>query len=309
MHNYLFRAGKGAKPLARMVGSAIEVYLTYVLNPLCLRMPHYYRALHVYMHHVEDNGPDDIHGTLSYDRASYFAFSRASLAKGISLSLPVDIYLYLGRRKKHAQQRVVLFGFLYWLVMIGGLAIINWPGAVLIVALRFFSGVYHVTNNFSWHGFVDLNNPDNIALNTINVYGLNDHGELGAAAHIEHHLHPGLHWSRLYIIAKENESQHLLQKAVLLKSGWSMGFNLLFALWSRRFDLIRNYVVMPRDIGRDEFHQIVWDRTRPQNPVVRSSFVDRVDLLFGKVVARISFGRVPSVEEAQRAAVMRLTAL
>jgi fatty acid desaturase len=309
MHNYVFRARKDASVAARSIASTVDFYLDYVLNPLCLRIPNYYRAIHVYMHHVEDNGPHDIHGTLPYDRASYFAFSRACLTKGWSLIAPVDIYLYLGGRKKRRQQRLVLLGYLYWLGTIGLLALVNWPGALLVAALRFYSGVYHVTNNFSWHGFVDLKNPGNLALNSINVYGLNTHGELGAAAHIEHHLYPGMHWSKLYAIAKENQSGHLQQDAVLLWSDWSMGFNLLCALWTRRFDLIGNYVMSRGPSGEKEFHQMIWDRTRPQYQTERFRFADRLDELCGKIVARMLLGRLPGVEEAHQIAQNRFAAL
>ena len=39
---------------------ALQFYFDYVLSLLALRPPYYYRVQHVYIHHAEDNGPNEL---------------------------------------------------------------------------------------------------------------------------------------------------------------------------------------------------------------------------------------------------------
>ena len=62
---------------------------------LTIRMPEFYRIQHVYVHHVEDNGPDDTQSTMAYDRTSFLDYSRHALVQGLDLLTGCLVIPYL----------------------------------------------------------------------------------------------------------------------------------------------------------------------------------------------------------------------
>ena len=102
IHNRIFNPKPGASDATRRTLKACQVYFDKVLSLLSARVPDYYRIQHVYVHHVEENGPDDTHDIIMTARASDFARHASGKASGIRLS----VIPYLRRRKRAPVARV-----------------------------------------------------------------------------------------------------------------------------------------------------------------------------------------------------------
>ena len=123
-----------------------------------LRPPYYYRVQHVYIHHVEDNGPDDSQSTMTYDRTSYLDFCRHAFKQGLDLVSGYTDFRYLQARGKKRQIRELLRGLAIWYAMLSrrcGLQPNRRP-ALLFVS-RFLGGNMQSLVAFWQHGLVDPN--------------------------------------------------------------------------------------------------------------------------------------------------------
>ena len=69
----------------KRVLAACQWLFEYPVTLLTIRVPEFYRIQHVYVHHVEGNGPDDTQSTMAYDRTSFLDFSRHALLQGLDL--------------------------------------------------------------------------------------------------------------------------------------------------------------------------------------------------------------------------------
>ena len=74
IHTRVFAPKIGANPRVKMLLNALQFYFEYIFALLTSRVPGFYRVQHVYVHHVEDNGPLDTQTTLPYDRTSFYRF-------------------------------------------------------------------------------------------------------------------------------------------------------------------------------------------------------------------------------------------
>ena len=75
IHTRVFSPKIGASPRIKALLSTLQFYFEYVFSVLTSRAPGFYRVQHVYVHHVEANGPLDTQTTLPYDRTSSSSIS------------------------------------------------------------------------------------------------------------------------------------------------------------------------------------------------------------------------------------------
>src|SRR5262249_32102171 len=101
IHNHLF-AHAHLRGRERLVVGTLDLYQAWILNPVCLRMPNWYRVQHVVVHHAEDNGVEDTQSTLPYDRTSYLDFARSAFRVALSMCFAVDVLRYLARHRRRA---------------------------------------------------------------------------------------------------------------------------------------------------------------------------------------------------------------
>lgn len=240
LHNNLFRS-RHLKGRVKIVVFLTNKYLRYLLNPMCCRIPGYYRTQHIYIHHVENNGVNDNQTTVFRDRASFFDFCAHALSIGLSYSFALDVYAYFRRRGKLKLCRSMTWGLLSWYLGLVSIAFFN-PGAAIVVFItRFFIGVEIASANYIWHGFVDISDPENIYKNTVNVVK-KDFPTIGAL-HVRHHVYGGENWAEQCHASAEtaraSEKNHALvfnavHPNVLLKALWMKDFrhlaSILFSL-------------------------------------------------------------------------------
>ena len=98
IHTRVFSPKVGTSPRIKALLKALQFYFEYIFALLTSRVPGFYRVQHVYVHHVEDNGPLDTQTTLPYDRTSFFDFSRHAFWQGVDLVTGGLLIGYLAKK-------------------------------------------------------------------------------------------------------------------------------------------------------------------------------------------------------------------
>ena len=297
IHNHLFRARKGASGWSSLVPRMMNRYLRGVLNPLFCRMPAYYRVQHIYIHHVENNGLDDVQSTVKHDRTSFFDFCIFALKCGASFSFAHDVISYLRRKGKRRPVRQLLTGAAYWVLLLAAIAVHNPGAALLLFCARFFFGTAIALNAYVWHGLADPGDPGNVFLNSINVR-TSASGSPGAL-HMRHHQYMGEHWS-VQCVASQEELDAAAKEGALTLNAISPNL-FLKALWARRFDLIAQAVVKPEqaaisaETDMNALCTVINERTGSAIALRRSRTRLRLDSACGRMFSRyiVPGGKLP----------------
>jgi len=285
IHNQFFNVRHMKPSVAKLVVWLTGMYLRLILNPLCSRIPHFYRVHHVYMHHVENNSTNDLQTTAYLDRTSFIDFCTHSLRLAISNSFGVDLFRYLDERgaKKHA--RLLLLGLGGWFLAVALVAVYSPLAAVIILLAHFLGAVPGAIATYVWHGFIDNAHCDDVYRNTINVVHQQD-TVVSGSLHLRHHLKGGEHWSRQFQLTQEDKDNCERNGALLLRP--MPGPLLLRALWTGSFDRIADYVVSigtePKENERTS--ALLKERTKPLVVRPRSAAWQRLDQTLGRLVSR-----------------------
>jgi fatty acid desaturase len=233
MHNRVFSPNSHCNALTRAALRSLSLWHEYALTLFMGRIPHRYRIQHIYVHHVENNGPRDPQSTLPYDRTSYFAFCRFALKMGMNSTLPFDVSRYLIRARRYRLLVFLHVNILAYIALVVTLFLVNPPAAFLLLALRFSFGVGAALLNFYEHGLIDPAVPSDAYRNAATVaLAADDHGTLGNDLHIAHHLHPGRHWSQLIEEARANAAVYHDRGAIVYRDTRGIVRKVLM----RRFD-------------------------------------------------------------------------
>ncbi|AMO93228.1 fatty acid desaturase family protein [Collimonas fungivorans] len=285
IHNHFFNVRHMKPGAAKVVVWLTGKYLRLILNPLCSRIPHFYRVHHVYMHHVENNSINDLQTTAYLDRTSFIDFCTHSLRLAISNSFGVDLYRYLDERGAKKHTRLLLLGLGGWFLGIALIAVYSPFAAVIILLVHFLGAVPGAISTYIWHGFIDNAHCDDVYRNTINAVSPPGTAVFGSL-HLRHHLKGGEHWTRQYQLSQEDKDKCERNGALLLRP--MRGPLLLRALWTGSFDLIADYVVSigaePKD--KERTSALLKERTRPLVVRPRSPAWQRLDQTLGGVVSR-----------------------
>ena len=205
-----------------------------VLRILSGRIPDFYRIQHVYVHHVEDNGPDDSQSTMPYDRTSFLDFSRHALRQGLDLVSGYIVIPYLRRRNKARQLRELLRGIAVWYAFLIVLAIFNPIASALIFFSRLFGGNIQSMIAFYQHGVIDASDVYDVHGNTMD-YHRTDHGNLGDDYHVEHHLKPARHWSKYYEEFERESANAGGHRSFVMNKEMFTPLAFVGALWSKDY--------------------------------------------------------------------------
>jgi fatty acid desaturase len=152
----------------------------------------------------------------------------------VNSTLPWDISRYLLRTRRYRALAVLYANLLTYAAVMAFVWALNPAAALLLLALRFSSGVGTALLNFYEHGLVDPRDPENIyrSAPTIDPGADDGHGCLGSDFHIAHHLHPGHHWSRLVGEAHASSARYRATDAVVFSDARGVVRDLL----RRQFD-------------------------------------------------------------------------
>jgi fatty acid desaturase len=285
IHNHFFRTSHLEQWGDRVIVGGIGWFLDYVLNPMCGRIPNWYRVQHVAVHHAEDNGPEDNQSTIHYDRMSFFDTGKAALKFAISMVLPIDVVLYLARKRRQRPLRRIVVSMAGYYGAVGALAMVHWPSAAFMVLMRFLFGQSGTLTYYQWHVFADPADPMNNYKSSVNLTdGTNDHGYFGVGVHIEHHLHQARHWSQLAADATANRSAYEREEVILLTNGAN---SIMKAIWRRRYDELASVMKAAdgSELPLEKLRELVWSRTRPLQDVPRPALYAKLDDFVGRAVA------------------------
>jgi len=198
IHRRVFRT-RDHHGSTRWVFAVSRWLVEQVLCTMCLRMPGWYRIQHLYIHHVENSGIDDTQSTNRHP-VGFIGFCRSALAFSISLVAPIDVLAYLVRRSRRRPARELLAAIARHYAMLAAIAWVNpWFTMGYLAIRASIGGVASTVYFYLWHGLIVRRGPrPGVLANTIDVVDSSTgHAFLGENYHIEHHLHPARHWSRL----------------------------------------------------------------------------------------------------------------
>lgn len=287
MHNRIFTPRIGASPRVKRVLSTCQWIFEYPVTLLTIRMPEFYRIQHVYIHHVEDNGPDDTQSTMTYDRTSFLDYSRHALVQGLDLLTGCLVIPYLMRKNKKRQIKELLKGMAIFYALVVAIAVINPIAAGLVVVSRMLGGQILSFFAFFQHGLIDPHDVLNVHGNTINYEG-DEHGHLGADFHVEHHLKPARHWSVYRDEARKETSAHEHgHRAMVVDKGYYSPLGMMRALWTRDFAGVATRAHVsgladePTAIARH-----VEERTRPIGDIELTGWMGYLDRCLGQVMGK-----------------------
>jgi hypothetical protein len=286
IHTRVFSPKIGTSPRIKALLKTLQFYLEYILGLLTSRVPGFYRVQHVYVHHVEDNGPLDTQTTQPYDRTSFFDFSRHAFWQGVDLVTGCLLIGYLAKKGKTRQIREVVRGLSIWYAALLAVALFNPLAAMYLFVSRFLGGAFITLVTFYQHGLVDPNEVHEVHANTIDYAG-SEHGNLGFDYHVEHHLRPARHWSQYYeefARASEKDAGH---PAIVMQKDQFGPLALVAALWRKDYPAIARYARL-HDVPEDdaeELARIVRERARPIGAPERSGISADIDAVVSRVMA------------------------
>jgi len=286
-HTRVFSPKIGASPRIKLLLKALQFYFEYVFALLTARAPDFYRVQHVYVHHVEDNGPHDTHTTLPYDRTSFLDFSRHAFWQSIDLVCGCRLINYLLGKGKTRQIREVARGLFIWWAMILVVAVFNPIGAAYLFLSRLFGGNFITLITFYQHGLVDPNDPHEVHGHTIDYVGA-EHGNLGFDYHVEHHQKPARHWSQYYEeharLTEMNGGGH---PAVIMQKEQFGPLHFVAALWRKDYPEIARHAHLHNipEGNADELARVVKERARSIGAVEPSGLSADIDAVVSRIMA------------------------
>ncbi len=195
----------------------LERFMVYFLNPFFGQTFWSYGAHHIGMHHVEENGIDDLSSTERYQRDSFLDFLQYFFTFFVVAGSTLPRYFLQKGRKKLLYRSLLSEGiyftfmaFFFYLNPVGTLVVFLVP----LLVIRFFM----ISGNWVQHAFI---NPESrtrpmdyslVCLDTpYNQICFND------GYHIQHHENPSLHWSELPHAFDKKCEDYLKEGAVLFR--------------------------------------------------------------------------------------------
>lgn len=287
MHNRIFTPRIGSTPRVKRILAVCQWIFEYPVTLLTIRIPEFYRIQHVYIHHVEGNGPDDTQSTMAYDRTSFLDYGRHALLQGLDLLTGCLVIPYLRRKGKNRQIRELLHGMAIFYAIVAIVAVFNPIAAGLIVGSRLLGGQILSFFAFFQHGLIDAHDVSDVHGNTVNYEG-DEHGHLGADFHVEHHLKPARHWSTYREASrKETEAHEEGHRALVIDKSFYSPLGMMRALWTRDYIGVAAVASM-RGLGSDAsmIAAEVQERTRPIGEPARTGFSATLDRWLGQVMGR-----------------------
>lgn len=171
-------------------------YLPWIVGPFFGQTPNTYYSHHIWMHHPENNLPEDESTTMPYQRnklSHFFMYFFDFLAIGM-----VRLIGYFKRKNRKNLIINSLAGELLYIALCIGLSFVNWQATLFVFILPIIvSRFIMMLGNWTQHAFVDPQDPGNAYKNSITCINVKyNHLCWNDGYHISHHIRPGMHWTK-----------------------------------------------------------------------------------------------------------------
>lgn len=231
-----------------------------VLAPLYGMTPYTYFAHHVGMHHLENNGPDDLSSTQDYTRDSVFDFVRYFTR--FVLMTPIDLGLYMYRRKRMKIMRRMLTSEFGCYALYAGLALWRpWAALFAFILPLAITRFLMMAGNWGQHAFVDADDPSNSYKNSITCVNCRyNRRAFNDGYHIGHHLYPRLHWQEMPVEYEKNLADYQANGAIVFEK---IDFFIVWALlMTKQYNFLAKRMVSHQDLSHEERVALLHQRTR-----------------------------------------------
>lgn len=241
-----------------------NLYIPWVLGPLCGETPETYFAHHVGMHHAEENLREDLSSTMPYqrDRLTHwlFYFFRFLFAIVIELSM------YMGRKGRQKLRRRMLIGEIgWWVVALGLGALVSWQAAATVYLIPVFIVRFMMmAGNWAQHAFIDPSDPTDPYKSSITCINTRYNRRcFNDGYHIGHHEAMTRHWTDMPADFERKKHRYVERDAVIFEG--IDYFQVWLYLMLGRYDWLANRFVDLREIPRSkqEIADMLRARTAP----------------------------------------------
>ena len=240
--------------------AALNLYVPWVLGPLCGEAPVTYFAHHVAMHHVEENLAADLSSTRSYQRDSPLDFARYLVAF-LALSAWRLTRYHLDRGHAPLARRM-LAGELSFYALVGLGLWLNWRAALVVLVVPFLAcRVLMMCGNWGQHAFLDPDDPENAYRNATTFINVRYNRRcFNDGYHIGHHRAPHRHWTEMPRDFLDDRDSYARQDAIVLEG--LDNFSCWLLLMRQDYDRLARHFVELRDQPRSHAEVVALLRSR-----------------------------------------------
>jgi fatty acid desaturase len=222
-----------------------------------------YHLHHVVMHHKENNKQGwDLSSTEPYQRDSFSQFVIYWM-RFICL-IWFELPYYAIKRKRILPTIVSITA-----VSISAIIIINVNHTTLwlFIIPTIFNSFILMLGNWSQHIFINPSKPRSSYHLTYNV--INDEcnqRSFNDGYHIEHHLHPGKHWSELPSSFEKNIEKYAREDAIVFQRIDPIKVGIL--VFMQRYDMLAEHIIQWKPRSKDEIEAFLRERLKPIRHII-----------------------------------------
>jgi len=237
-------------------------YLPWIVGPFFGQTPETYYSHHIWMHHPENNLPEDKSSTMAYQRDSFRSF--LSYFFNFLLVGMIELISYFKKKNRPNLIRKCLVGEFGFILMCVGLSFVNFPATLVVFILPFLiSRFIMMLGNWTQHAFVAAEDPGNAYKNSITCINVKyNHKCWNDGYHITHHIKPGMHWTQHPVEFMQTLDQYAQHKAIVFQGIDFLG--IFYFLMNKRYDVLAGKVVNINNAfsGKEEVMEVMKHRTR-----------------------------------------------
>lgn len=269
MNNFVFKGPFGLmlhctshRQFFKKKYQALNYYLPWFVGPFFGQTPETYYSHHIWMHHPENNLPEDKSSTMNYQRDSFASFMRYFL--NFLIIGMVELVSYFKKKNRYNLIRKCLVGEIGFILLCVGLSFINFPATLMVFILPFFiSRFIMMLGNFTQHAFVASEDPGNAYKNSITCINVKyNHKCWNDGYHITHHIKPGMHWTQHPVEFMNTLDEYAKNKAIVFQGIDFLG--IFVYLMNKRYDKLAEKVVNINQAfsSKEELIELMKHRTK-----------------------------------------------